>query len=56
MAEYAQRTLPLVLKSPPLDLPGYQLSLLWHERTDGDLTQRWLREEMIHAIQDADAT
>jgi DNA-binding transcriptional LysR family regulator len=35
---------------PPISIPPIKLSLLWHERTDGDAGQRWLRSELASVI------
>jgi DNA-binding transcriptional LysR family regulator len=37
-----------VLEPPPeLLLTGFAISMLWHERTDGDLARRWLRDVIV---------
>lgn len=38
------RGLPLRVVEPPLALPGFTISLLWHERWQHDPGHRWLRE------------
>lgn len=47
LAERVARTFAplfdLVIKPPPLDVPGFSVSLLWHERVHGDPAARWLR-------------
>lgn len=38
----------VVLEPPPeLLLTGFAISMLWHERTDGDLARRWLRDVIV---------
>jgi len=37
--------LGLVLLPPPLELPSFTLSMVWHERAHHDPAQRWLREQ-----------
>lgn len=37
----------LVLRKPPLAVPGYTLSILWHLRTAHDPAHRWLRERLV---------
>ena len=37
----------LVLLPPPLELPGFTSSLVWHERGHHDAGQRWLREQLF---------
>ena len=37
----------LVLRKPPLPLPGYTLRVVWHQRTAHDAAHRWLRERLF---------
>lgn len=37
----------LRLLEPPLDIPGYTLSLCWHLRTEHDPAHRFLREQVL---------
>ncbi len=37
----------LVLRKPPLALPGYTLRVVWHLRTAHDAAHRWLRERLF---------
>ena len=37
----------LLLREPPLEVPGYTLSIVWHLRTAHDPTHRWLRERLL---------
>ena len=34
----------LVVRKPPLPLPGFSFSQFWHTRNDGDAAHQWLRE------------
>lgn len=34
----------LVITEPPIDIPGFTKTVVWHERTHHDPAQRWLRE------------
>jgi DNA-binding transcriptional LysR family regulator len=29
---------------PPVDVPGYEMAMLWHERSHRDAAHKWLRE------------
>ena len=40
------RMLPLRVLPPPLPLPPFQISMMWHERQHRDLGHAWLREQM----------
>lgn len=41
------RRFGLVLRKPPLPIPGYTLSIVWHQRTAHDPAHRWLRERLL---------
>jgi DNA-binding transcriptional LysR family regulator len=49
IAEQAVASLPLVLVEPPLTLPPFIVSALWHERRHRDKEQVWLRSEIAAA-------
>jgi hypothetical protein len=40
---------PLAVVVPPLKLPGFDISQLWHERHQADQRHAWLRK-LVHAI------
>jgi DNA-binding transcriptional LysR family regulator len=47
-AAFAEPLGLVVLKLPPeLRLPGFNMSALWHERTQSDAAQRWVRELFV---------
>ncbi len=37
----------LVVHPPPLDLPGFEICMLWHARTHEDRAQQWVREVVL---------
>lgn len=39
--------LDLVIAEPPLPLPKFTISLLWHQRHERDEAHRWLREQLV---------
>lgn len=45
-ARYAE-SLDLVTRKPPLDLPGFELSAIWHQRHERDPEHAWLREQLV---------
>jgi DNA-binding transcriptional LysR family regulator len=49
VAEVVAGPLGLVVLAPPreLDLTGFTLSILWHERTHEDPARRWLRDVIV---------
>ncbi len=42
--------LQLVALPPPLDLPGFTMSMWWHERRQHDPAHRWLRAAIADAV------
>jgi DNA-binding transcriptional LysR family regulator len=36
---------------PPVNVPGYEMSMLWHERAHRDPAHRWLRDHIAAAAQ-----
>jgi DNA-binding transcriptional LysR family regulator len=41
--------LGLVLRAPPLTLPGFTLTMVWHHRLDADPAHAWLRRLLVEA-------
>jgi DNA-binding transcriptional LysR family regulator len=39
--------LPLAILPPPLPVPGFTITLLWHDRTHHDPAHAWLREQIL---------
>ncbi|MGO4328174.1 LysR family transcriptional regulator [Cupriavidus sp. 2TAF22] len=35
---------------PPLEVPGYEMSMLWHERSHRDPAHQWLREHIASSV------
>ncbi len=40
----------LRIVEPPLDVPGYEMSMLWHERSHRDPAHQWLREHIAASV------
>jgi DNA-binding transcriptional LysR family regulator len=40
-------TVPIVVLEPPLPLPGFDVSQLWHERQHADARHAWLRRIVV---------
>jgi DNA-binding transcriptional LysR family regulator len=49
------RSLPLAILEPPMELPGFSVSVLWHERTDADEGLAWVRRCLVEASRPARA-
>ncbi|MDC0610306.1 LysR family transcriptional regulator [Vibrio sp.] len=39
----------LTVIEPPIDIPGFELVMLWHERSHRDPAHQWLREQFVIA-------
>jgi len=35
---------------PPVDIPGFDISMFWHERSHCDPTHQWLRQFVLDAV------
>ncbi len=53
IAAYMARHEALVVQDPPVELEGFTLRLLWHQRCHDDPAHRWMRERGAAAIQTA---
>jgi len=40
----------LQVTEPPIQVPGYEMVMLWHERSHRDPAHRWLREHIAGAV------
>lgn len=40
----------LQVVEPPLDVPGYEMLMLWHERVHRDPAHQWLRERITQSV------
>jgi DNA-binding transcriptional LysR family regulator len=40
----------LRMVEPPLAVPGYEMAMLWHERSHRDPAHQWLREHIAAAV------
>ena len=45
----------LQVVDPPLDLPGFDMLMLWHERLHRDPGHKWLRQQVLAALGNADS-
>lgn len=52
LAEFYARTLGLVVSPPPLKLPGFTISLLWHASFNKDPAHLWLRKSIAELAGD----
>ena len=40
----------LSVVEPPLSVPSYEISMIWHERSQRDPEHIWLREQLVRAV------
>jgi len=40
----------LQMVEPPVDVPGFEIAMLWHERSHRDPAHQWLREQIANAV------
>jgi len=55
IAEVFKQMSPLKLLHTPIDLPSFQMSMIWHPLYEKDPAQRWLRMQIKTAAQQIDA-
>jgi DNA-binding transcriptional LysR family regulator len=51
LARICRESLPLQVMELPVEVPTYRLLMVWHERTQHDGAQRWLRQKIRHLAQ-----
>ncbi|HGO5815931.1 TPA: LysR family transcriptional regulator [Mannheimia haemolytica] len=52
LPKHLAQTLPNVhLQLPPVEIEGFNMQMVWNERTDQDLAHRWLREVIQDVVQ-----
>ena len=40
----------LTVLAPPLQIEGFDILMLWHERLHRDPAQQWLRQQIVAAL------
>lgn len=51
MAEQCAQKMGLKLLPPPLDVPGFSVSMIWHQRHNNRPQHQWLRSQLRAAVQ-----
>lgn len=54
VARFFAQKLPLQVLEPPLELPGFAVSMYWHPRTNNSASHRWLRRLIIDMAEKLD--
>lgn len=49
-AEAQAARLGLVVRPPPLEVPGFDMRVAWHERWQHDPGHRWIRERVVEGV------
>jgi DNA-binding transcriptional LysR family regulator len=49
-ARLVGKTRQLRVVEPPIDVPGFEMAMLWHERIHRDPGHRWLREHVANSV------
>lgn len=49
-ARLVRDTGALRVVEPPVEVPGYEMAMLWHERSHRDPAHQWLREYIAHSL------
>ncbi|MFB8830022.1 LysR substrate-binding domain-containing protein [Azotobacter sp. CWF10] len=45
-----RNTSALQVVEPPVDVPGFEMAMLWHERSHRDPAHQWLREYIADSV------
>ncbi|GAB3484692.1 LysR family transcriptional regulator [Azotobacter salinestris] len=45
-----RNTSALQVVEPPVDVPGFEMAMFWHERSHGDPAHQWLREYIADSV------
>jgi DNA-binding transcriptional LysR family regulator len=45
-----RNTSTLRVVEPPLEVSGYEMAMLWHERSHRDPAHRWLRDYIADSV------
>ncbi|MGL5943074.1 MAG: LysR family transcriptional regulator [Waterburya sp.] len=51
MAQQCAKAMDLKLLSPPIEMAGFTVSMIWHQRNTNRPQHQWLREQIINATQ-----
>lgn len=54
VAEAFCAMLPLKVFAPPVEIPGFSVRMLWHDRQHHDPAQQWLRAQVLDVTREAE--
>ncbi|AFY58479.1 transcriptional regulator [Rivularia sp. PCC 7116] len=52
VAQNCAKTLGLKLLQPPIEVEGFTVSMVWHQRNTNRLSHQWLRTQLLEAARD----
>lgn len=52
MAQQCAKAMNLKLFSPPIEIDGFTVSMVWHQRNNNNPQHQWLRQQVIDATRD----
>ena len=51
IAQSCAKAMGLKILPPPVKVPGFTVSMVWHQRNTNTLSHQWLRSQLIEAAQ-----
>ncbi|MDJ0714727.1 MAG: LysR substrate-binding domain-containing protein [Prochloraceae cyanobacterium] len=52
MAQQCAKAMNLKLLSPPIEIEGFTVSMVWHQRNTNNPQHEWLRQQIVDAACD----
>ena len=50
MAQQCAKAMNLNLLPPPIEIEGFTISMVWHQRNRNNLAHQWLRQQIVDAV------
>ena len=50
MAQQCAKAMNLKLLPPPIEIEGFTISMVWHQRNRNNLAHQWLRQQIVDAV------
>ena len=51
IAQKCAKAMNLKLLPPPITIPGFTVSMVWHQRNTNNPAHQWLRKQITKAVQ-----
>ncbi|MEM7595959.1 MAG: LysR family transcriptional regulator, partial [Cyanobacteria bacterium P01_A01_bin.83] len=52
MAQHCAKNINLKLLPPPIEIEGFAVSMVWHQRNQNSPQHQWLRQQIVNAVRD----